>query len=220
MQIISVFNSTQNGAQNGAQNSMNRSKLNTKLGVNCVLLYALCIIMCLMTLTLSGCGSSPQKKATSSSSIPSSKPLEQALDLNRDGKEDAWRYFKDVDGERIIQRKEFDLNFDGEVDFKRLYSPTGQLISEEMDPLFVGGQFSLKTYYEDQKLVRKERSLIGDERPEVFKYYKGGVMYYLEHDRNGDGVLDGWEYYREGQLVRLGFDQDQDGQPDFWKELD
>ena len=169
---------------------------------------------------MSGCGSNLPQKSSSTATAPAvSTPLEQALDLNRDGKEDVWRYFKEVDGERIIQRKEFDLNFDSKVDFKRFYSSKGLLIREEMDPLFTG-QFSLKIYYENQKLVRKERSIMGDERPEVFKYYKQGVMYYLEHDRNGDGVLDGWEYYREGQLVRLGFDQNQDGEPDFWKELD
>ena len=168
---------------------------------------------------LIGCGSKPEVKTRPSLVAATSKPLEQIFDLNRDGKEDAWRYFKEIEGERVIQKKEFDLNFDGKVDFRRFYSKKGILIREEMDPYFLG-VFTLKTYYEDQKLIRKERSLEGDERPEVFKYYKKGVMYYLEHDRNADGVLDGWEYYREGQLVRLGFDRDGDGQPDFWKELD
>ena len=37
-------------------------------------------------------------------------------DLNRDEKPDVLKYFKTVDGEELMVRKEFDLNFDGKID--------------------------------------------------------------------------------------------------------
>lgn len=70
-------------------------------------------------------------------------------------------------------------------------------------------------------MERKEVSLQGDNRPEVFKYYnKKGKLYYLEGDRDADSVLDYWEYYRDGKLARRGHDRNKDGKPDYWDELD
>jgi hypothetical protein len=152
------------------------------------------------------------KKPKLQASAPSTV---QAFDLNGDGKPDAWRHYKRVKGEKVLTLKEFDFNFDGRKDLKRHYNDEGQVERDEMDMDF-DGRVDMVSHYQDNRLVRKELSTRGDEKPEVFKEYKDGELYYLEGDKDGDGTLDMWSYFKKGKMVRQGVDNNGDGKPDHW----
>jgi hypothetical protein len=179
------------------------------------------MFLCLSPLVgLIGCGSSQPKTLNGPQQLsPQASNTEQTFDLNGDQKPDAWRYYKVVNGQKKLTQKSFDFNFDGKVDLKRHYNDKNKVTFDEADMDF-DGTFDMKSFYLNDVIERKELNIRGDEKPDVFKYYKSGKISYLEGDRDADGTLDYWEYYRDGKLVRRGRDRDGDGKPDHWDELD
>lgn len=146
----------------------------------------------------------------------------QPFDVNGDGKNDAWRHYKFIDGKKILTHKVFDLNFDQRKDLRRFYNDSGEVLRDEMDMDF-DGVFDVVCFYEGNQLVRKElMTLRGKSADSVLmlKEYKDGSVNYVESDQDHDGVKDTFFYFKEGRIVRRGFDENRDGKPDRWIDLE
>ncbi len=55
-----------------------------------------------------------------------------------------------------------------------------------------------------------------DSKPDLFYYYKNGVIVKVEQDRNFDGKIDLWEYYKDGSRDHGVSDNNFDGIVDTW----
>jgi len=146
------------------------------------------------------------------------------FDLNRDGKPDVWKFYRQDDDPKnpgnkleVLVRKDTDLNNDGKVDDIRFYDDKGRVKEERID-LDFDGRFDETLYFEEGKLVRKEIDLDYDGRVDVTKYYSDGKLVRVELDRNKDGRVDAWEYYENGTLDRIGLDNDFNGTADVWQK--
>lgn len=142
------------------------------------------------------------------------------FDINGDDVPDVFKYYGTVDGQDVMVRKEWDINFDGQIDIWQHYKANGKLDFESFDMDFDGKVDVHRYFGEDDRLVRKEVDLEFDERPDLFKFYDDGNLIRIERDSDSDGRVDYWEYYRDGKLRRVGVDEDGDGEPDAdkWKE--
>jgi hypothetical protein len=95
-----------------------------------------------------------------------------AIDLNGDGKPDAWKLFvKDT-----LVCKKVDLNFDGKLDMLVHYAPDGQPRLEEMDFDFDG-------------------------RIDQWVLYDKGKRACQAMDLDGDGKIDSWRRYADDKPV-------------------
>ena len=122
-------------------------------------------------------------------------------------------------GEKILVRKELDLNGDGKIDYVYYYDnkkPTDERVEKIVVDNDFDGKFDETRYYnpDNGQLIRKELDLNFDGRPEIIKRYYNGQLVKKEVDPNFDGVMDYWEYYQDGKLVRVEVDTDGDGKPD------
>ena len=61
-----------------------------------------------------------------------------------------------------------------------------------------------------------EDDLNKDSKPDLFYYYKNGVIVKVEQDRNFDGKIDLWEFYKDGSRDHGVSDNDFDGIVDTW----
>jgi hypothetical protein len=74
---------------------------------------------------------------------------------------------------------------------------------------------------EGGRLVRKERDVNGDGKPDILRYYNGtGRLIRQEEDSRLSGRLDTWTFYEEGGAVRKESDTDGDGRVDLWAVYD
>jgi hypothetical protein len=75
--------------------------------------------------------------------------------------------------------------------------------------------------YEKGRLVRRERDIDGDGRPDVIVYYgDDGRPVRGEESSRLDGRFDTVSHYRNGRMTRRESDTDGDGRPDLWTEYD
>lgn len=71
--------------------------------------------------------------------------------------------------------------------------------------------------YEGGRLVRKERDINGDKRPDIIRYYdETGRLVRQEEDSRLDGRLDTWTFHEAGRAVRKESDTNGDGKVDLW----
>ena len=150
--------------------------------------------------------------------------LIEKFDLSGDQKPDLWKIFKEVaskdnpdEREKILIRKDMDLNFDGKVDIRQFIDETGAITREEMD-LDFDGHVDGVAHYKDGKLVKRELDLSFDGKPDIFKYYEDGKLIRKERATGKSGRVDVWEYYESGRLVRIGRDKDGDGKPEVFND--
>ena len=87
----------------------------------------------IVSLLFFGCGGSQLEE--SEALKPTSA---EEVDLNGDGKPDAWKHFTRRDGKLIMVKKEIDLNIDGKIDVWRHYDENGAPVKDEMDMDFDG----------------------------------------------------------------------------------
>jgi hypothetical protein len=74
---------------------------------------------------------------------------------------------------------------------------------------------------EGGRLVRKERDVNGDGKPDILRYYNGtGRLTRQEEDSRLSGRLDTWTFYEEGGAIRKESDTDGDGKVDLWAVYD
>ncbi|HET7854335.1 MAG TPA: VCBS repeat-containing protein [Candidatus Methylomirabilis sp.] len=75
--------------------------------------------------------------------------------------------------------------------------------------------------YEGGRLVRKERDVNGDGKPDILRYYNGtGRLTRQEEDSRLGGRVDTWTFYEGGRAVRKESDTDGDGKVDLWAFYD
>lgn len=76
-------------------------------------------------------------------------------------------------------------------------------------------------FYEGDRLIRKERDLKRDGRPDLILFYDtAGKLYRQEEDTNLDGRMDAWTVFENEKPVRKEADTDGDGRIDFWAYYD
>lgn len=181
---------------------------------------------------LAACASSDEKKGPSRPEaqllgleITGDKSEEQ-YDLNGDGRPDLFKTYvmrgpKDEPDKRtqLLARQDLDLDFDGQVDVRRIFNELGAVVREEMD-LDFDGTFDAIDYYADGVLYRRDMALNFEGKPSIVKYYDKNELVRKERDTNADGKIDTVEFYEGGKLVRIGVDKDGDEKPDIYTELD
>ena len=75
--------------------------------------------------------------------------------------------------------------------------------------------------YQGGRLVRKERDVNGDKRPDIIRYYdETGRLIRQEEDSRLDGRLDTWTFHEAGRAVRKESDTNGDGKVDLWAFFD
>ena len=115
------------------------------------------------------------------------------LDLNRDGKSDAYQFTRTEGTDTKVLRKEVDVNFDGRID--------------------------LVVFFERGNIVRKENDTNFDTKPDVWRFFDKGNESREERDSDYNGKVDYWEYFEGGKLDRAGTDKDGDGNVDEWLQV-
>jgi antitoxin component YwqK of YwqJK toxin-antitoxin module len=150
--------------------------------------------------------------------------LVERYDLNGDGQADVWKTWTLVagddgpTGERLLVRKEVDMNFDTKTDLRTTYYKDGSVYKEETD-LDFDGRIDAASTYEGGRIRLREMELGFDGRPRVWKHYEDGKLVRKERDTNDSGTPDTWEYYEDGRLARVGRDKDGDGEPESIDEV-
>ena len=141
------------------------------------------------------------------------------LDLNKDGKADAYQFISLVDNQQLIVRKEIDVNFDGKIDMIRKMNEKGDLVEERVDADF-DGRIDLVVTFQKGSIVKKTYDTNFDQKSDMWRFFEQGAIVREEADLNYDGKVDFWEYYEGGSLDRIGVDRDGDGNVDDWQSKD
>jgi len=150
----------------------------------------------------------------------------EEYDLNGDGKPDMTSIFTRTgdpnlpreERDRVLARKEIDVNFDSKTDVKQFYGADGVLVREEMD-LDFDAKIDAVDYYVDGIRIRRELFLNFIEQPSMWKYYEEGKLVRKARDTTGNGKADTFEFYDpKGEILRIGYDTKGDGKPDYYEE--
>ena len=138
------------------------------------------------------------------------------LDINSDNKPDVFNYYRAGEGdeEKLLVRKEIDLNFDGAVDVSQIWKE-GEMTQEQIDADF-DGRNDWIDFYDQGERIRAEWDTSFDGRPDLIRYYESGKIARVEMDTTGDRQIDYWEYYEGGIMQRSGWDLNADGKVDKW----
>ncbi len=180
-----------------------------------------------------GCGGSETKVSAAGSGDASLMEVtisgdgeSEEYDLNGDGKADMTSIFTRTgdpalpreERERVLARKEIDVNFDSKTDVKQFYGADGALVREEMD-LDFDTKVDAVDYYVDGSRIRREIFLNFIEKPSMWKYYEDGKLVRKAKDTTGNGLADQFEFYDPaGEILRVGYDTKGDGKPDYYEE--
>jgi hypothetical protein len=141
------------------------------------------------------------------------------LDLNKDGRPDAYQ-FAVVEGDNTrVVRKEADVNFDGKIDVVRNLDNKGELVEERIDTDF-DGKIDIVIAFQQGLIVKKTYDTNFDNKIDLWRTFEKGVIVKEEADLNYDGAVDFWEYYEGGVLDRIGIDRNGDGNVDEWQAKD
>ncbi len=76
--------------------------------------------------------------------------------------------------------------------------------------------FVAYTYWEKHFPGVEKYDLNKDSKPDLFYYYKNGVIVKVEQDRNFDAKIDLWDFYKDGSLDHGVSDDNFDGVVDKW----
>ena len=134
----------------------------------------------------------------------------EAVDTDKDGKPDEWRY---SEGKELV-RVERDRNHDGKPEIK-IWMKAGKPERSEVDRNGDGTP-DLVRFLQEGKPLREQADLNFDGKLDAWSYYKEGVKDLMIMDRNYDGQPDAWFYYGQGGLKLIGgkVDEDFDGKID------
>lgn len=171
----------------------------------------------LLLIMMTGCAASRGPGVGSEASLLSERPsanglVEQQIDLNGDEIADVFNFYRErSEANRLLVRKEVDLNWDGKIDVRSWFTDDGQIEKEEMD-----GDFDSRVdwidHYNGGRRVMSEIDTDYNGAMDLFKYYEGGNLRRKERDSTGDGRIDFWEYLDDdGKVLRTGRDLDGDG---------
>ncbi len=153
----------------------------------------------------------------------------EKLDLNEDGKPEVFRYYNRLGSpetpreqrERVLARKDSDLNRDGKIDMREHYTRQGQIARIDID-LDFDQKFDATHFFRDGEDFPFRVEYVTDfsGQTAIWKFYKAkDLVERKELDTTGNGKPDVFEYYDDkGTLLRVGYDRDGDGKPDYYEE--
>lgn len=142
----------------------------------------------------------------------SSGKREATYDLNKDGKPDIWRLFKD----NTLTCKQIDFDHDGNKDWLVAYDPSGKILYQKADFDF-DGKFDMAAVFEPASGHRQEveRDTDFDGKFDIKEVYGAdGSLSSVRRDRNGDNKPDQWDQYLDGVLTATTYDDNFDGKVD------
>ncbi len=131
------------------------------------------------------------------------------FDLNKDGKPDVWRLYRDD----VQTCKQDDFDHDGKKDWMVAYDASGQPVYQKAD-FDYDGKFDMVEVFENGQKIEAERDTDFDGKFDVKEIYAGGQLDSVRRDRNGDNRPDQWEQYSGGVLIAITYDDDFDGKVD------
>lgn len=174
-------------------------------------------------LLLTACSGAAKNDDATHSGAYVERPSEDGLllaevDIDGNGTPDIYNYYKELEGgDRMLIKKELDLNNDTRIDVTSFYDESGTLIREEMD-----GDFDSRVdwidHYQGERRVLSEVDTDFDGAFDLYKYYEQGEIKRKERDTDGDSKVDYWEYFEGGEVSKVGRDIDGDGQMDLREE--
>jgi len=134
----------------------------------------------------------------------------EAVDTDKDGKPDEWKYSEGG----VLVRVERDRNHDGKPEIK-IWMKAGKPERSEVDRNGDGTP-DLVRFLQAGKPLREQADLNFDGKLDAWSYYKEGVKDLMIMDKNYDGQPDAWFYYGQGGLKLIGgkVDEDFDGKSD------
>ncbi len=141
------------------------------------------------------------------------------VDLNKDGAPDVFNHYRPRENaDRLLLKKEADMNHDGSIDVISTFDDLGELTTEEMDRDFDGG-IDWRDHYQNGRRVMSETDTNEDGEMDIFSYFQDGKITRKERDTDADGRIDFWERFdEEGNVIKTGADTDGDGKMDFREE--
>ncbi len=138
--------------------------------------------------------------------------LEQALDLDQDGRSEELRFFDQRSRELV--RRVRDENGDRRPDVWDSFA-AGVLHESARDP-DGDGRPNVWDSYAAGRLASRRIDRQGDGSIESQYQYSEGTLAEERHDGNGDGAVDLVVLYAQGRRVRSEEDRDLDGRADTW----
>ncbi len=142
----------------------------------------------------------------------SNKGLEKKeFDLNNDGQPDQIYYYQN----QMLVRIYRDLNFNGRFDLISHFQD-GILVEEEYD-LDFDGKIDVVRTIDDNVVASKEYAIGFQGKMSVTHWYDPqGNLLRIERDASGDGRVDTWEHFQPGSDVpyKVETDSSGDGRPD------
>lgn len=186
--------------------------------------------LAVLALSIFGCGGQAPAPGTSTNSMPvaastssegpiTERPTEGGLvlveiDLNRDDIADVFNYYRErAEADRLLVRREVDLNHDGRIDVKSLFDDMGVIQREDMDGDF-DGRIDWVDHYQNGVRTLSEVDTDQDGIFDMSRYYVDGQIARKERDTDADGRVDYWELYRDGEVINTGRDTNGDGEMD------
>jgi len=133
----------------------------------------------------------------------------EKLDANGDGKPDVWL----VKSGGRVECRAVDLNFDGKIDAWTYFDSAGQVRRRERD-YDRDGLVEEIAIYKGGVLVEEDRSTALADRLDTWQYYEGGKLKRAERDSDADGVIDQWWEFKDDKCPLIHSDVDGDGRPD------
>jgi len=163
---------------------------------------------------LIGCAALQKPEAPEYRSAITERPgpeglIVSSIDLDGDGVPEVHNYLKLIEGERLLVRKELDLNRDGAIDQTSWYDH-GTILRREIDDDF-DGVIDRTDHFLEGERVLTESDADDNGSPDNFRYFVNGVVERRERDTTGDGRVDTWEYFESQGVARIGVDEDADG---------
>ena len=136
---------------------------------------------------------------------------EVSVDLDGDTKAEIVNYYRMSEGNKLLLRKDVDLNRDGRMDVRSTFDEAGLRVEEEMDGDF-DGRADWVDHYISGKRSMSEVDTDFNGTFDLFKYYENGRVRRKERDSDSNGKVDFWEYLDEaGAVTKTGRDKDGDG---------
>jgi hypothetical protein len=153
--------------------------------------------------------SPPEQMSTSLSADKTNVRVDvHKFDLNHDGIPDAWAYYeKPLHSANsnytlgILVHKDWDVNFDGNVDLMRYFNREGEIIKEFCDLNF-DGRMDITTYFQKGYKFRQDYDFNYDNKPDYWKFFQNNVLIRTARDCDFDGQIDRWEYFTNGKRDR------------------
>jgi len=137
-------------------------------------------------------------------------------DLNKDDKPDIWRFYKSGNGAEYMSCKQVDFDHDGRKDWVVAYDPAGHVLYQKADFDF-DGKFDMTAVFDvgTGHRVEVQRDSDFDGKMDIKETYgTDGEITSVRRDRNGDNLPDQWDQYTGGVLTATTYDDNFDGKVD------